>query len=1215
MTDTTARHPRLAQLLARLAPHFFELGVDSADDGLFTLHYASAGALDAVGLAPVAGHRSTYRCADLAGALHPDDRDRVCALVRDSGRNNLPFRTQCRVTARDAAERWVDLHGEPSVNGAAAADGLPERRSGRAVVWRVIATDITALKDVVEQLEVQHERLALATKVGGIGIWEVKLPGGEFLYNETMHEIYGLEPDRGFRAGIPPNTFGSSGSGEWVKVIHPDDVPHVLEAIDRVTRELTTIEYGHRIFRTSGEMRDVRSAARVLLDEGGTPVGAIGTTLDVTEHSRLTQALAKEKERLVLAARAGQIGIWENDFTEGRFIWDDQMHTLYGMPPGSFGGRLEDWIPLLHPDDAPRVLAAWETALGETNAIDTEFRVVRPSGEIVRIRAIVQVTPDEDGTPRRALGINWDVTAAHALTEALRVEKETAERAERAKSEFLAVMSHEIRTPMNTVLGMARLSLQTDLTPRQRNYVSKIDISARNLVAILNDILDFSKIEAGKMALEETTFTLESVLESVAAVTAIKAEEKGLEIAFSVAPDVPTRLVGDPLRIGQVLINLVNNAVKFTERGEVVVSIGLDHDQADGRAATPGRVMWRVSVRDTGIGLERDQIADLFEAFSQAERRTSRDYGGTGLGLAISRQLVELMGGRIWADGEPGRGSTFTCTFDLALANDTPMPAAYESDPGLTGRRVLIVDDNASAREILVLMVRRFGMEAAAVASGAAALALLREADAARARFELVLMDWRMPGMDGLETARQIKHDTRLHGTPAVLMVTAYGREEVLTRAQQLGLEGVLIKPVTESVLFNPIADALGCVHAGAAERRAMPPDSLTSDPLLHGPGIAGLAGRRVLVVDDNALNREVATEWLLAAGMQVDAAIHGRDALARIRETTYDVVLMDVHMPEMDGLTAAREIRKQPHLATLPIVALTAQAQSVDREASLAAGMNAHLTKPIDEARLYEMLTQMLTPAPPVSPASSASSASTAAAGTTADGGPEGAAATAAAAAGDAGDGLESLPQLDIAAALQILGGRRPLLRRLLRSFARDFAQVPAQLEQHLAGGQREEVARLAHTIKSAAAYVGALDLSAASAQLEEATRQGTDEEMAERVLVFGAYLDALLRGIAVLSMPALASASRRRRERLAAIDRPALLAAIAAAEPLVAGGDYAAVSRLDEIARLAADTPLAPIADAIRNQFEEIDLEAAMGSLRRLRVTLADGVGAAQP
>jgi len=625
--------------------------------------------------------------------------------------------------------------------------------------------------------------------------------------------------------------------------------------------------------------------------------------------------------------------------------------------------------------------------------------------------------------------------------------KELAEAANRTKSEFLANMSHEIRTPMNAIIGMAHLALRTELTPKQHGYLTKIGNAAESLLSIINDILDFSKIEAGKLELESLPFAIDEVMANVVDVVGMRAEEKGLELVYALAPDMPRQLIGDSLRLGQVLINLANNAVKFTERGEVVVLAG---------ASVPedGRIQLNFEVSDTGIGMSAEQVSGLFRSFTQADASTTRKYGGTGLGLAISRQLVELMGGSISVESTPGVGSVFRFTVELQVADH--QPRRHGGFGELQGKRTLVVDDSDSAREVLAGMLRGKGCVVATVESGEAALTELAQAADRGEPFELVLMDWRMPGMDGIEAARRIKASRSLAPTPAILMVTAFGREQVMNRASEAGLDGFLIKPVSESLLYESVAELFGRgAHIAPTRSRTttsgLPPEQ---------------RGCRVLLVEDNVINRELATELLIDFGLDVSTADNGAEGLRRIASETFDLVLMDIQMPEMDGLTATRLLRQQPALADLPVIAMTAHAMSGDREKSLAAGMNDHVTKPIDPRKLLDTLRQWL----PRDPHRAA------------DGEPHATAAPEEIALPAA------LPPFDLTLALQRANGKPSLLRKLIRQFHEHYHAFPARLRDLLQQGDVATATREVHSLKGIAGTLGADELAHAAAVLEAA-------------------------------------------------------------------------------------------------------------------------------
>jgi two-component system sensor histidine kinase/response regulator len=505
-------------------------------------------------------------------------------------------------------------------------------------------------------------------------------------------------------------------------------------------------------------------------------------------------------------------------------------------------------------------------------------------------------------------------------------------------------MSHEIRTPMNAVLGLSHLALKTDPSPRQRDYLIKIKSSGQHLLGIINEILDFSKIEAGKLSVESVEFDLDKVLENVSNLIAEKAEEKGLELIFDIEPSVvATRLRGDPLRLGQVLINFCNNAVKFTEKGNVVI-------RAQVLETTEADQLIEFSVSDTGIGMTEAQMGRLFQAFEQADTSTTRKYGGTGLGLAISKRLAELMGGEVGVTSELGKGSKFWFTARLGKGTVAPRPSLLRSD--LHGRRVLVIDDNSQARTVLSSMLLNMAFVADEAASGEQGIEMVRQADQRGEPYEIIFVDWQMPSLDGIETSKCILALEGLSAPPRIVMVTAYGREDVLKQAEENGLENVLVKPVTSSTLFDTIVAVL---HA-----RQEPSSYVEIAPSFE---IAQTRGTRVLLVEDNEINQEVAIGLLEDAAIKVDLAENGEIAVRMAGETRYDAVLMDMQMPVMDGIEATRVIRSDPRLQDLPIIAMTANAMASDREQCLKAGMNDHIGKPIDPDELFSVLLRWARP------------------------------------------------------------------------------------------------------------------------------------------------------------------------------------------------------------------------------------------------------------
>lgn len=933
-------------------------------------------------------------------------------------------------------------------------------------------------------IQQSYEALRQAEKLSRTGSWSINLSDGTFATSDMLYELNGADPN-----GPPLKV------EDLQRLLTPESAERVSKAIANciATGEPYGLEVEH--MRPDGSSFAAYIRGQATTDADGNIVKISGTVQDISERK-------EERDRLATLANnmpSGAIYRIEEKPDGGLALTyiSAGIVRLIGITATEIVEDNQVLVRAIHPEDLDGYRETLEKSRVEGSSVDYQLRMYTTDGREMWMSCRSDPRRQSDG---RVVwdGIMRDITGERLAAETLKKAKEAAESAERAKSDFLATMSHEIRTPMNTVIGMTRLTLQTELSHRQKNYLDKIDLSAKTLLGIINDILDFSKIEAGSLELENTKFATGSLLESVSAVVGMQAEAKGLELVYSISPSVPRQIRGDPLRLGQILTNLVGNAVKFTESGEVVISI--DTIQKD-----DGNSYLHFSVRDTGIGLTPEQIAGLFRPFSQANSDTYRKYGGTGLGLAICKQLVQLMGGQIWVESEPNAGAEFA--FDipfLSEGEELPVPGSLRvSGVNMKGMKVLVVDDNASAREVLSEMLVGFGLFVHAVESGADALTSLRNESVEGAPYDLVLLDWRMPHMDGLETAKRIRADETLSHIPAVLMVTAYGWEEVMRGAEAVGLSGFLIKPVTESLLFNTVIDILlpdetstntgknTAVISNVPELEQAPRATLSVSETLSAK-YPNLIGMKALVVDDNLLNREVATDFLEIVGIAVDTAVDGVDALEKMNANdVYDVILMDMHMPRMDGLAAVREIRKQRRWRNLPVIALTAQARVEDQNASIEAGMSAHLTKPIDEHVLYRTLVTLFEDV------------------STKDDGSE----YVSEAESDEYEGFDAQERsFDISATMARFGGKVERVAKILATFAHDYGDVSSQLSDKLRSQDLEWIAFTAHSVRGSAGYLNATRLSDSALRLEQLARLNDMKNVEVTAAEFDADLNDVL-------------------------------------------------------------------------------------------------------
>jgi two-component system sensor histidine kinase/response regulator len=921
-----------------------------------------------------------------------------------------------------------------------------------------LAVSIASLSDA-------ERRFVLAIDNVGDGVWDVDYTTGKVWYSPRWKELLGYQA----------NEIGDS-LEDYRRLLLPEDRDVSTVALRRHLSTGEPFESEVRMRCKDGSFKWVLGRGKVVaFDNAGRPLRLIGTQTDITRRKLIEEDLHRTSERLQLATRAAGIGIWDWDVVNNVLVWDDAMFGLYGHRREDFSGTTEAWARCVHPDDRARVIDDLAANVRGERPFDTDFRVIWSDGSVHHLKAAARTFRDDAGQPVRMVGVNYDVTERKRIEheiralnldleervaartaalgeavqtlrdneECVRQAKEAAEAANRAKSSFLANMSHEIRTPMNAVLGLSYLALRTGLDANQRGYIERIQEGAQSLLGVLNDVLDFSKIEAGQLAFEAVPFQLDPLVSGVLAVVSLKAEEKGLELLIEIGKNTPTALVGDPLRLRQVLLNLITNAIKFTERGEVVLAVEVRRLPAAARE----NVTLGFSVRDTGIGIDPGAQAKLFQAFVQADGSTTRRFGGSGLGLAISRQLVQMMKGEISVTSTPGVGSTFRFTAEFGVQQRTdgpPAPQRHETPPLL---RALVVDDNATACEILVRYLEDMGVSADALSSGDEALAVLnQQAEPSFRPYDLVLLDWRMPGRDGLTTAAAIHARRSLQEMPSIIMVSAYSLEQIREQATAAGVSAFLVKPVSRSALFDAIMNSTGRkTQMGEAD--------------LPAPAITGtlLAGTRILVVEDNDINQLVAREMLESWGAAVDTVHDGRMAVEKVAAQSggYDAILMDLQMPVMDGYEASRRIRAESQ-RRIPIIAMTADAFESERRQCLEAGMDDHVAKPVEPDHLLSVLSRwILGHAPPPHAARSEA----------------------------AGPPLFDLPKL-----LARLNGNRPLVKRLIETFVRDFAQAGAEIGESIARGDWPTAQFKAHALRGVAGTLAAATLHEAAGRLDDA-------------------------------------------------------------------------------------------------------------------------------
>ncbi len=774
---------------------------------------------------------------------------------------------------------------------------------------------------------------------------------------------------------------------------------------------------------------------------------------DITERKKIEVALRESEEKFRVISEYALTGIAMSD-KSGNIVYANRSfmemvkyskEELYGMHFGVF----------THPDYIEEELRyVEEISRGERDSYRMEKRYITAKGEIIWVDLTVSSVRDIRGEIVNHVGIVIDITDRKRIEFEIKEAKDAAEKANRAKSEFFANMSHEIRTPMNVIIGLSHLALQTDLPPKQRDYINKIHSSAQSLLGIINDILDFSKIEAGKLTLERVSFNLSDILNHIGTMSSVRAEEKNIEVMFAIDSTTPRSLIGDPLRLSQILTNVVNNALKFTEHGDILISVKT-------KALYDDRIVIEFSVADTGIGMTAEQLDQLFKPFQQGDSSTTRRYGGTGLGLSIVKRLVDLMGGRVWAESVYGSGSVFYFTVPFYIQKDET-PSCLIPPKELYGKRVLVVDDNSIARTSLKETLESFSFRVDTASSGTEALRMIELEG--NDPYALLLMDYRMPEMDGLETVEALTKKTNGANIKTIIMVTAFGGEEIRQRAQEIGIRGFLTKPVQPSTLYKAIK---GAFQESGAMDDASPRETDKEGTALF----KSLEGIRVLLVEDHPINQQVAKELLRGVGIKVDVAVNGEEGFLMIKNgDPYDLVLMDIQMPIMDGYETTKKIRALQGMENLPIIAMTAHALQEEKDKCLAGGMNDHIAKPVNPEELFSVISRHLK----ISGYKGAK--------------PELAEA----------EIPSYLPGIDIKTGLKRANYNKKLYRNLLLQFASEYHDYPERIKEALGQSDTKRALELLHSLKGAAGVIAATDLFDNARECEETLKaEGYNEKV----------------------------------------------------------------------------------------------------------------------
>jgi two-component system, sensor histidine kinase and response regulator len=988
----------------------------------------------------LAGLGEEVNLEDWTRVVHPDDREVFTRNIAESMERDGTFLSEYRVCMPSGEYRWVRVYSQPERD---QADGVQ--------VIHGLLFDITHIKDLESKVRARDERLRDASQAASFYTWQLDLQRMRFTVDRPAAQIAGGDSN-----GAIFQTFESS-LDELLAIHHPDDRARLRTMIERVQYEDVPYEMEGRILGRDGTFRWTLALGNVVSDPITGARRVCGTAQDITERKLAELRLKEAEARLERAIRGANDGLWEIDVRSGKVWVSPRLAEMLEYTQAEFIEDRRLLFATTHPEDHTMISRVIEEHMRNGKPFDVEVRQRTKRGELrwFRVRGLCE--HDLDGTPRTISGSEQDITEKKQYQQALLEATMAAAAANNAKSEFLANMSHEIRTPMNGVIGMTDLLLETPLNALQRDYAETVQKSASALLTVINDILDFSKVEAGKLEIESLDIDLRDTIEDVARLLAVQAHAKGLEVTALIDPRLPDMVKGDAGRLRQILLNLGGNAVKFTQRGEVAIDAKVLEIDANG-------VKVHCEVRDTGLGIPTDRLNALFRPFSQVDASTTRRFGGTGLGLSIVKRLVELMGGEVGVTSKDGVGSTFWFTVKLAASDKANAPRRT-APAELRGQRVLVVDDNATNRKVLMGQLTLCRAEPICASSADEALTLMRQAAQMGRPFEVAVLDHQMPGCDGAQLGKMIVDDPQLRPTRLILL-TSSGQRGDGDRFAGLGFAGYLLKPVVQRDLI----DCLMLVLASSAEAWHMRSQPIVTRHALRSQ--RSESKQRVLLAEDNEVNQKVACRTLEKLGYRVDVAQDGHAAISAWESGRYDLILMDCQMPVLDGYEATREIRRRERAGEhIPIVALTAHAMKGAEEKCLAAGMDAHLTKPVDRKQLQACLERLLsgcyTPARPHSPEADVARS-------------------------------DEMP-VDWPALIEATQGDETLARELSTLFIDSGSSTITAVMDALQSGDFVRLGEKAHELKGASGSMQASAARTAAERLEAAVRDGDTEHVQE--------------------------------------------------------------------------------------------------------------------